>query len=342
MVVKSKLSAPKCKRKKPGNYIDAFVKRMFGQIVIFSDFLLHYADKEFVAKINLKKIQLEPTHYFGKDGDERIVDLIFKCPLKRVGGSLMAVIVFEHQSGSLEKMPLKLLKYISAIWNKELNEGQPLSLPYFIVLRTAKRPHKGVYPTILDSFPKECDDKLLGHVPKIKYDVLDLPAKDFGKLEGGAVLRLVLGLLHKMTGDNIDEFPEALKPLLEITDEAQQIELTKELMDFVNRAFAAHNRLADEVTWQKALHPIFKGKETTMIKTIFEEKYDAGVDEGIAIGAVRGKAETVLAILRARFKRIPKEVESAIRQMTDLIALESLAVQASTCQSMDEFVKALL
>jgi hypothetical protein len=85
------------------------------------------------------------------------------------------------------------------------------------------------------------------------------------------------------------------------------------------------------------LHPIFKGKEKTMIKSIFDEK----VDEGIAIGAVMGKAETVLAILRARFNRVPKEVEGAIRQMNDLIALESWAVQAATCQSMDEFAKAL-
>ena len=310
---------------------------MFAHIVVFADFLLNYADPKFVAEINLKKIQLAPTHYIGKDGDERIVDLVFHCPLKDKSGSLMAVIVFEHQSGSLKKMPPKLLRYISAIWDAEMKEGKPLSAPYFIVLRTDKRPHRGRYPTIADLLPKGQDGKPLGHVPEIRYDVVDLPAWDFGNLVGGTVLRLTLGMLHKMTGGNPDEFPEALKPLAEITDEDQQIELTKELMDFVNKAFAAHNRRVDEATWHKALHPILKGKERTMIKTIFEEK----IDEGVAIGEVKWKAEAVLTILRTRFHQIPKDVEKAIRQMTDPIALDSWIAHATTCQSMDEFAKAL-
>ena len=337
MVAKAKLTTWKNEPKPQGNYVDVFVKRMFVQIVVFADFLLNYADPKFVAEINLKNIQPAPTHYIGKDGDERIVDMVFQCPLKDGGGSLMAVIVFEHQSGSLKKMPHKLLKYVSAIWDAEMKEGKPLSAPYFIVLRTDKRPHRGRYPTIADLLPKGRDGKPLGHVPEIRYDVVDLPDWDFDNLVGGTVLRLVLGMLHKMTGDNPDEFSEALKPLAEITDEDQQIELTKELMDFVNKAFAAHNRWVDEATWHKALHPIFKGKERTMIKTIFEEKYDAGIVEGEA----RGKADTLLKILRARFNKVPKETEKAIRQMTDPIALDSWAVQAATCQSIDEFARAL-
>jgi hypothetical protein len=197
--------------------------------------------------------------------------------------------------------------------------------------------------------PKGSDGKPLGHVPEIRYDVVDLPAWDFDNLVGGTVLRLALGMLHKMTGGNLDEFPEALKPLLEITDEGQRIELSKELLDFVDKAFAAHNRRLDAAKVNEALKPIFKGKEKTMIKGIFEEKYDAGKAEGIVEGEARGKvkwkatgkAETVLAVLRARFNRIPKDVERTIRQMIDPIALDSWAAQAATCQSMDEFAEAL-
>ena len=74
-----------------------------------------------------------------------------------------------------------------------------------------------------------------------------------------------------------------------------------------------------------------------MIKTIFEERED--------IGEARGKAEAgrnmVLAVLRARFTKIPKAVEKAILAISDSIALESWAAQAATCQSMDEFAEAL-
>jgi len=108
--------------KPPGNIFDAFAKQMFSRVVVFTDFLTHYADPKFVAEIDLKKIQPAPTHYIGKDGDERIVDLVFQCPLKDGTGNLMAVIVFEHQSGNLKKIPRKLHKYISAIWDAEAKE----------------------------------------------------------------------------------------------------------------------------------------------------------------------------------------------------------------------------
>ena len=87
----------------------------------------------------------------------------------------------------------------------------------------------------------------------------------------------------------------------------------------------------------QAWKPILKGKEKTMIKTIFEEHADIAE----ARGEARGKAETVLTVLRARFKKVPKEVEKSIRAMTDSIALESWAATAATCATMDEFADML-
>ena len=63
-------------------------------------------------------------------------------------------------------------------------------------------------------------------------------------------------------------------------------------------------------------------------------------------GKTEGKTETgrsmVLTVLRARFQDVPQEVESAIRQMSDPIALDSWAAQAATSLSMEEFAEALL
>ena len=56
-----------------------------------------------------------------------------------------------------------------------------------------------------------------------------------------------------------------------------------------------------------------------------------------AEGIAEGKREAVLTVLRTRFRRVPKDVEKAIRQMTDPIVLDSWTVQAVACQSMDEF-----
>ena len=74
-----------------------------------------------------------------------------------------------------------------------------------------------------------------------------------------------------------------------------------------------------------------------MIKTIFEEREEIAE----ARGEAKGKAETVLTILRAKFNRIPKGVETSIRQMSDPIALESLAAHVIHSDTLEEFADAL-
>jgi len=91
------------KSKLRGNIYDV-VKWMFGRLLVFVDFLRNYADKKFFVAIDHAKIKPAPTHYFGKGGNEQIVDLIFLCLLKNGLGTLMAVIIFEHQGGSLRRI----------------------------------------------------------------------------------------------------------------------------------------------------------------------------------------------------------------------------------------------
>jgi hypothetical protein len=65
------------------------------------------------------------------------------------------------------------------------------------------------------------------------------------------------------------------------------------------------------------------------------------IEKAEANAVVKTKAEAVLNVLRARFNRVPKEVEKAIHRMTDPIALDSWTAHAATCQSMKEFADAL-
>jgi hypothetical protein len=64
--VKTKSSTRQSKPKRTGNYLDSFVKQMFSRVVVFIDFLIHYADPQFVAEIDLTRIRLAPTHYIGQ------------------------------------------------------------------------------------------------------------------------------------------------------------------------------------------------------------------------------------------------------------------------------------
>ncbi len=118
-------------------------------------------------------------------------------------------------------------------------------------------------------------------------------------------------------------------------NEGTQVKLTKELLEFVAKAMAAHNRRLDEEMVHKALKPVFQNREKAMIKTIFEEREE--------IGEARGKAEVgaraVLTVLNAQFGTVPKTVADRMMAMVDPIALDSLTAHAATCQTLDDFVK---
>ncbi len=181
--------------------------------------------------------------------------------------------------------------------------------------------------------PKNANGQSVGHVPEIAYDVVDLPSFDFAKLRGGPVLRLALGILKKMVeGDEEaqnSDWPEALLPLTEIENEGQKVELTKELLLFVDKAMAAHNQRLDSAAVSKAIKPIFRDREKTMIKSLFEEQQE--------IGEARG----VIRTLTKRFGSVPKRVSDRVLVIGDSVVLDSLAEYAFDCLSLDEFAKSL-
>ncbi len=63
--------------------------------------------------------------------------------------------------------------------------------------------------------------------------------------------------------------------------------------------------------------------------------------EGREEGREEGKALSVLAVLQARFKVVSKSVSARVLSIKDTAVLDFLTAQAATCQSLDEFEKAL-
>ncbi|MDR2756028.1 MAG: Rpn family recombination-promoting nuclease/putative transposase [Planctomycetaceae bacterium] len=338
---------------RPGNIYDVFVKNIFRRVLIFVDFLLNYADPNFVSKIDLEKISPASTHYVGMKGDERILDLVFSCPLKnQIDAKVM--IVFEHAGNTFDDIPVRLLCYATSIWWSELKDGKKiLSVIYFIVVRTGTQPHHGPYPKVSDWLTKDENGQLMGFVPEIHYYVVDLPAFDGDCLCGGPELRAAIGILKNMTEGNEDEFAQAMLPIAEIDDARQQIMITRDILEFVAKAFTAHHKRLEAKMVHQALKSIFNERTENMATTIFDEiraegeaRGEArGRAEGEARGEARGRAragqDIVLTALRKKFTKIPKRIETSIRGMSDPIALESLITDVIESRTLDEFENAL-
>ena len=63
--------------------------------------------------------------------------------------------------------------------------------------------------------------------------------------------------------------------------------------------------------------------------------------EGEASGIIKGKKGLILDVLEDRFDNLPSTIRDRVNSYSDVIALKSLVVLASTCKSLDEFADGL-
>ena len=74
-----------------------------------------------------------------------------------------------------------------------------------------------------------------------------------------------------------------------------------------------------------------------MAQTTAEKLWTGGKAEGEA----KASREMLLEFLRGKFGEVPQNIERAINQMNDPIALKSLAVRTGNCKTLDEFIEEL-
>jgi len=81
---------------------------------------------------------------------------------------------------------------------------------------------------------------------------------------------------------------------------------------------------------------------TEELDALFRERHSATlIAEGEAKGEVKVAREIILESIREKFGKVPKNIERAINQMNDPIALKSLAVRTASCKTLGEFAAEL-
>ncbi|MDR3197590.1 MAG: Rpn family recombination-promoting nuclease/putative transposase [Planctomycetaceae bacterium] len=133
--------------------------------------------------------------------------------------------------------------------------------------------------------------------------------------------------------DNDPRIIEAYRELQQFTADPQIQELARQRHLFL-------------VDYHLAMNAFKKEGKKEGRKEGRKEGKKEGRKEGIKKGKKEGQAEgirnTILVILRKRFTNVPQEIETAIQQMNDPIALELLSSHALDCQTLDDFVTVAL
>jgi predicted transposase/invertase (TIGR01784 family) len=132
------------------------------------------------------------------------------------------------------------------------------------------------------------------------------------------------------------------------TDMANLVENDSQVMAAYEefRRFTADPVMREKILdWDRALvDDYFYGKRASMRKGFTKGLAKGeiiGIAKGETIGIAKGEIKSLLAILQTRFEKIPKRIETTIRNIKDTAVLETLIVQASTCKTLKEFAKSL-
>ena len=313
---------------------DSLVRRFLTEPEFMADLLRHYpqnpAEQRMVALLDLERLVCKDPVTVNERLTEIRGDLRFSTSFKDSDRESNVYLLFEHQSSKDPKFRLRGLDSIVQEYKKfwELTKGRE-KFPYPIVLIL----YHGTAPW--EHVP-EMDD-LIEIAPGMKTGLLDyllifvdITPLMHGQFKGHPVLQAVLESLQLgPRGELADNFEQVIEPLSAVKDDPR-------MGDWLP-SFGLYAMSVDDIDMEQVAmvfskivnkEEAHKMAQTTAEKLLIE-------------GGTKASRNVVLAFLRGRFGTVPKEIEEAVNQMNDPIALESLLARTANCKTLDEFVEEL-
>ena len=313
---------------------DLLVRRFLTDPELMADLLLHYpqnpAEQRMVALLDLERLVCKDQVTVNEQLAEIRGDLQFSTSFKDSDREANVYLLFEHQSTKDPKFRFRGLNRIVQEYKKflEMTKGRE-KFPYPVVLVL-------FHGTVPWEHIPEMDD-LIEIAPGMMTGLLnyllifiDITPLIRGQFKGHPVLQAVLESLQLGSkGELADNFEQVIERLSAVKDDPR---MGSWLPSFGLYAMSVEDIEAEQVA--KAFSKIVSKEEANKMATTTAEKLWVE-------GGTEASRKMVLAFLRGKFGNVPKEIEEAVNQMNDPIALESLAARTGNCKTLDEFAAEL-
>ena len=293
--------------------------------------------------LNFDKITYHKRSFISESLQERESDVLLSVSFQDDTDELFIYILIEHQSTVDKTMGLRLLSYMVQIWESQRREWETEKVPENerrlqpilpILFYTGERPWRVPVsvktlmdaPEILERFVPSFDTLFLG-VKETEAEVLT---------RFGHPLGWLLRVLQEEHADEteISEALAAAMSHLASVDEDFAPQVTEALRYFLlliyhRRSVEERDPLVDIIKKQRIRNP----KELeAMAQTTAEFLREQGKAEGKA----EGQQDAVLKLLQLRFQDVPEVLAREIRNIHNLLTLDTLLEQAMTAQSLEE------
>jgi predicted transposase/invertase (TIGR01784 family) len=264
----------KDKEKRPGAHHDSYFKDMMSFAAVYIPFLSENLPDYILAEVDITRAEPTKDHFVEKEARQLYSDCLFKMPYKEKDEILVYVLV-EHQSKSDRWMPLRMWRYIFAIWEQYRRDNKPEKLPLIvpILLHSGKSPY--THPLAIKDLiqaPTEWTESLLTN----EMLLIDLPEIEDEELVKHAELGVMLITLKHARDDLLDH-DRLLLQLERITDDRESMLYTRITLNYLFQVRDKEEAL--EFT-DKAVQVLSKEKGAEMT-SIAEMWMEQGIEKGI-------------------------------------------------------------
>ena len=343
MVVQAPNTSEPSSEVRPLNH-DEFFVGTFQRQRLAKAFLWIMLPAELLGCLDLDGLTAEHRHITDELFKTLIADVVYRVPIKGTDNHIDFFIILEHKSYNDFWTIFQLWGYVSHVIRqefkaadgaKQINADYRLPPVVAIILHHGESRFTGK-TELSDLFLQLPGiEKYLPKLQAILVDMNTIADDNVPDDPDAPELKLVLMALkivfRKDAGTKITTILEELESADPVLQE------TVRMVWYYFAASAKHMEHDYNILYDTIKNIV----EVETMPTMLEKWTAEAIAKGEAKWKAEGKAEAVLTVLRTRFRKIPKEIEQAIRQIIDPIALDSWTAQATTCQSLDEFAEAL-
>ncbi|MDR1964764.1 MAG: Rpn family recombination-promoting nuclease/putative transposase [Planctomycetaceae bacterium] len=332
---------------------DAFCKNKLQNVRKARKFLKYLFKPEVLEQLDLKRLQIEPESYVDENLKRYYTDVLYRIPLKNSNESIVVFVLIELKTDNSRWTIFQMLLYIVRIWKRAFETVANAANAQNATEEAKQQFETFLLPMVIPIIFHHGEEKFTAPIELAKlirlvmgmeefalnlkamlFDVTPLAPKDFPEdLELSAFFMLLQAVFYKEgVAEKLLEIYRKLRPTMHLA------ESQKEWQDAVYYATTSAKHFLPE-DFKNVIKQTEKEGVVTMSTSVLDQLI-AEAAEG-KTKAVKAWQNAVLATLRKKFTNIPEHIETAIRQMSDPIALESLHSYALDSQTLDEFADAL-
>ncbi len=290
-----------------------------------------------VPRIDFARMQVEPAQFVQRDYRHLESDVVLRAPL-RVGSRgrprwVTVYILIEHQSEPDRFMVFRVLEYVLQIYKRQLRDRpqehgsldefrfQPV-VPVVLYSGTRAWDRLARFAELLES-----DEDLSGLTPEFLPLFLNVSQASEASLErqGGAfglLLRLVQQrrLRRAVFERTLRQVVRALEEHLAEADRARWLELLSYLSALI---YHERDKPEQEPMWRLVEEAVQQDPHRREVFDMGQTMAEYLMEQGAAREAVNARRQTLLRLLRLRFKRVPDGVVRRVENTADVAQLDA-------------------